>query len=146
MYTLERSPMALWPTLDDASASPQARAVFDDIRAARGTDQINEIWRVLANDPGLLERTWQQTKTTMSAGALDALTKELIYLAVSITNGCQYCIHTHSGAAKSKGMSAAQHAELLAVVGLANQMNRLVHGLAVPVPVDASPPPAASTV
>jgi AhpD family alkylhydroperoxidase len=125
--------MALWPKLDDAQASPQARAVFDDIRASRNTDYVNDIWRVLANDPALLERTWQQVKTVMRPGALDALTKELIYVAISMTNDCEYCVTTHTGAARAKGMTEAQFGELLAVVGLANQLNSLVAGTRVEV-------------
>ncbi len=125
--------MALWPKLDDAQASPQARAVFDDIRASRNTDYVNDIWRVLANDPALLERTWQQVKTVMRPGALDALTKELIYVAISMTNDCEYCVTTHTGAARAKGMTEEQFGELLAVVGLANQLNALVAGTRVEV-------------
>ncbi len=125
--------MPLWPKLDDAQASPEARAVFDDIRASRNTDYINDIWRVLANDPALLARTWEQVKTVMRPGSLDALTKELIYVAISMTNDCEYCVTTHTGAARAKGMSEAQFGELLAVVGLANQMNALVAGTRVEV-------------
>lgn len=125
--------MALWPRLDDEQASPQARAVFDDIRKTRNTDYVNDIWRVLANDPALLERTWEQVKATMRPGALDALTKELIYVAVSMTNDCEYCVTTHTGAARAKGMTDAQFGELLAVVGLANQLNKVVAGLRVEV-------------
>lgn len=125
--------MALWPKLDDAQASPEARAVFDDMRKTRNTDYVNDVWRVLANDPALLARTWEQVKTVMRAGALDALTKELIYVAVSMTNDCEYCVTTHTGAARAKGMSDAQFGELLAVVGLANQMNKLVAGIRVEV-------------
>ena len=124
--------MALWPKLTDEQAAPAARAVFDDIRRSRGSEYVNDIWRVLANDPDLLARTWQLTRTTMAPGSLDGLTKELIYLAVSITNGCDYCIGTHGAAAQAKGMSPAQFGELLAVVGLANQLNAVVKGAAVP--------------
>ncbi len=125
--------MALWPKLDDAQASPEARAVFDDMRKTRNTDYVNDVWRVLANDPALLARTWEQVKTVMRPGALDALTKELIYVAVSMTNDCEYCVTTHTGAARAKGMTDAQFGELLAVVGLANQMNKLVAGIRVEV-------------
>ena len=125
--------MALLPLLDDTQLSPEARAVFDEIRAARGSDYINDIWRVLANDPALLRRTWDQTRATMAPGALDPLTKELVYLAASITNDCEYCIRTHTAAARAKGMSDAQFTELLAVVGLANQFNRLAAGTRVEV-------------
>jgi AhpD family alkylhydroperoxidase len=116
------------PKLTDEQLHPDAREVFAQIRAARGSDYVNDIWRVLANDPALLRRTWEQTRATMSAGALDALTKELIYLAVSITNDCEYCINTHTAAARAKGMSDAQFSEMLAVVGLANQLNRFAAG------------------
>lgn len=125
--------MALWPALADDQMSPEARAVIDEIRAVRGSDYVNDIWRVLANDATLLARTWAQTRATMAPGALDGLTKELVYLAVSITNGCEYCINTHTAAAQAKGMTPAQHAELLAVIGLANQLNRTVNGLQVEV-------------
>ena len=125
--------MALWPKLDDAQASPEARAVFDDMRKTRNTDYVNDVWRVLANDPALLARTWDQVKTVMRPGALDALTKELIYVAVSMTNDCEYCVTTHTGAARAKGMTDAQFGELLAVVGLANQMNKVVAGIRVEV-------------
>ena len=125
--------MALWPKLDDAQASPEARAVFDDMRKTRNTDYVNDVWRVLANDPALLARSWDQVKTVMRPGALDALTKELIYVAVSMTNDCEYCVTTHTGAARAKGMTDAQFGELLAVVGLANQMNKVVAGIRVEV-------------
>lgn len=120
--------MPLMPKLTDDELQPEARAVFAEIRAARGSDYVNDIWRVLANDPVLLRRTWDQTRATMAPAALDALTKELIYLAVSITNDCEYCINTHTAAARAKGMSDAQFAEMLAVVGLANQLNRFAAG------------------
>jgi AhpD family alkylhydroperoxidase len=120
--------MSLMPKLTDEQLHPDAREVFAQIRAARGSDYVNDIWRVLANDPALLRRTWEQTRATMAPGALDALTKELIYLAVSITNDCEYCINTHTAAARAKGMSDAQFSEMLAVVGLANQLNRFAAG------------------
>ncbi|MBM3406659.1 MAG: carboxymuconolactone decarboxylase family protein [Betaproteobacteria bacterium] len=125
--------MPLLPRLEDDQLAPEARAVFDEIRKARGTDYVNDIWRVLANDPALLARTWSQTRATMAPGALDGLTKELVYLAASITNDCEYCIRTHTAAARAKGMTDAQFAELLAVVGLANQFNRLAAGTRVEV-------------
>lgn len=125
--------MALWPKLDDDQASPEARAVFDDIRKTRNTDYVNDVWRVMANDPALLARSWEQVKAVMRPGALDALTKELIYVAVSMTNDCEYCVTTHTGAARAKGMTDAQFGELLAVVGLANQLNKVVAGLRVEV-------------
>lgn len=125
--------MALLPRIDDASAPPAVKAVFDDIRATRGTDYINEVWRVLANDPVLLADCWRSVKETMRPGALDALTKELVYLAISIGNGCEYCTNTHAAAARAKGMTDAQFGELLAVIGLASRMNNIVTGLQVEV-------------
>lgn len=120
--------MALLPAIADADASPRVRAVFDDIRTTRKTDDINDVWRVLANDPALLERSWSQVKEVMAPGTLDALTKELVYVAVSMTNGCDYCIATHTASARAKGMTDAQLGELLSVVGLANQLNAIVSG------------------
>ncbi len=125
--------MPLLPRLEDDQLAPEARAVFEEIRRVRGSDYVNDIWRVLANDPALLARTWSQTRATMAPGALDGLTKEFIYLATSVTNDCEYCIRTHTAAARAKGMTDAQFAELLAVVGLANQFNRLVAGTRVEV-------------
>jgi AhpD family alkylhydroperoxidase len=116
-----------------ADASPQVRAVYDDIMATRKTDWINNFWKVLAHDPAALRRVWANSKEVMSPGALDPLTKELIYIAVSITNSCRYCIASHGAAARAKGMSAAQFDELLAITGLANETNRLAVGLDVPV-------------
>ena len=122
----------LW-TDAEAEADPRVRAVFADIRAVRGSEFVNNFWRGLANDPALLERTWTTLKAVMAPGALDPLTKELIYVAVSIANGCPYCIHSHTAAARAKGLSDAQHGEFLAVVGMANQTNALVNGMQVPV-------------
>lgn len=119
--------------IEYADASAEVRAVYDDIRAVRQTDFINNFWKALAHDPAQLRRTWEQAKTVMSAGALDALTKELIYIAVSVANGCEYCTHSHTAAARAKGLSDAQHAELVAVIGLAHQTNGLVTSLQVPV-------------
>ena len=115
------------------AASPEAKAVYDDIMKTRGTDWINNFWKVLAHDPAHLKRTWEALKEIMGPGALDPLTKELIYVAVSVTNGCEYCTYSHTAAARAKGMSDAQFAELLAVVGKANETNRLVNGLRPPV-------------
>jgi AhpD family alkylhydroperoxidase len=110
------------------------RAVFDDIRAARKSDFVNNFWRALANQPDVLEQTWERVKAVMVApGGLDPLTKELIYIAVSTINGCGYCIHSHTAAARAKGMSDAQHEEFLAVVGLAATTNALANALQVPV-------------
>lgn len=118
--------------VDDASASPRVRAVFDDIRRTRGTDYVNDFWRAVANDPDTLERLWEDLKRTMAPGALDALTKELLYVAVSIANACTYCVHSHTAGARAKGMTDAQHAELLQVVAMAQRTNGLVTGLGVP--------------
>jgi AhpD family alkylhydroperoxidase len=125
--------MSTVPLIDDADASPEVRAVFDDIRATRKTDFINNFWRALANDPALLERTWQSVKQVMAPGALDPLTKELIYVAVSATNGCEYCVRSHTAAARAKGMSEAMLMEVMAVVGMANETNSLATGLQVTV-------------
>ncbi len=119
--------------LADDELSPEARAVFDDIRATRGTPDVNDFWRALANDPKTLRRTWESLKQVMAPGALDPLVKELLYVAVSIAHGCDYCIATHTAAARAKGMTAEQYGELLAVVGMAAETNRLVAALRVPV-------------
>ncbi len=113
--------------------NPRVKAVFDDIRATRKTDFVNNLWRTLAFDPPLLERTWAEVKGLMATPSLlDPLTKELIYVAVSIANGCGYCVHSHTAAARAKGMTDAQHAELLAIVSLAAKTNHLATGLQVP--------------
>lgn len=123
----------LW-TDAEAEADPRVKALFDDIRATRNSDFINIFWRGLANQPDLLERTWSSLKAVMGApGPLDPVTRELIYIAVSITNGCAYCIHSHTAAARAKGMTDAQYADFLAVVGMASQTNALVTGLQLPV-------------
>ncbi len=111
--------------IEYADASPEVRAVYDDIMATRRTDWINNFWKTLARDPALLRRTWQNVKETMAPGALDPLTKEMIYVAVSATNLCPYCIASHTAAARKAGMSGAMFGELMAVVGLANATNRL---------------------
>ena len=125
--------MATVPLLDDAAAGSGARAVFDDIRAVRGTDTINNFRRALAHDPALLEATWTRLKTVMGPGTLDPLTKEMVYVAVSVANGCSYCIHSHTAAARAKGMTPEQHGELLAVIAMAMQTNALATALQVPV-------------
>lgn len=126
--------MATAPLVLDAQASPEVRAVFDDIRATRGSDFVNNFWRVLAADPATLKRTWDEVKAVMGApGALDPLTREMLYIAVSTTNGCSYCIHSHTAAARAKGMTDAQYGELLAVVDLAARTNQLAQALQVPV-------------
>ena len=115
-------------------ADPRVQAIFDDIRATRKTDFINNFWRALANDPPALKRIWEQVKAIMGApGALDPLTRELIYIAVSTANACSYCIHSHTAAARAKGMTDAQHAELIAIIGLAGQTNHLVTAMQIPV-------------
>lgn len=125
--------MATVRLLSDEELSPEARAVFDDIRATRGGDYVNNFWRALAHDPRQLAEVWGAVKATMRPGALDALTKELIYVAVSTANACPYCIHSHTASARAKGMTEAMHAELIAVIGLAARTNHLVTALQVPV-------------
>ena len=120
--------MAMQRLIEYADASPEVRAVYDDILATRKTDYINNFWKALANDPATLQRTWESIKQIMGPGALDALTKELIYIAVSVTNQCPYCIASHTASAESKGMSGEMFHELLAVVGMANETNRLAAG------------------
>jgi len=120
--------MATFGLIEYAAASPEVRAIYDDIMATRGTDWINNFWKALAHDPASLKRTWDSLKAIMAPGALDPLTKELIYVAVSVTNGCAYCIASHTAAAQKAGMSAAMFAELMAVVGMANETNRLANG------------------
>ena len=114
-------------------ADPRVRAVFDDIRATRKTDFVNNLWRTLAFDPALLEATWSEVKSLMATPTqLDPLVKEMVYVAVSIANGCGYCVHSHTAAARARGMTDAQHAELLAIVSLAGKTNHLATGLQVP--------------
>ena len=126
--------MATVHPLADPEADPRVKAVFDDIRATRRTDFVNNLWRALAFDPALLERTWAEVKALMATPTLlDPLTKEMVYIAVSIANGCGYCVHSHTAAARAKGMTAAQHAELLAIVALAAKTNQLATGLQLPV-------------
>jgi AhpD family alkylhydroperoxidase len=129
----EEAAMPTVPLIDEREAGAEARAVFDDIKASRNTDWINNFWRALANHPPTLKRTWESLKEVMAAGALDPLTKELVYLAVSISNGCQYCTASHGAAAKRLGMSPEMLGELVAVVGMANETNRLADGYRVPV-------------
>ena len=129
--------MATVKLLTDAEvdAIPEAKAVFDDIRATRKSDFVNNFWRALANDPKNLKRVWETLKSVMGReGALDPLTRELIYIAVSTANACQYCVQSHTAAARARGMTDAQHAELIAVIGLAAQTNHLA--LAMQVPAD----------
>jgi AhpD family alkylhydroperoxidase len=114
-------------------ASAKVRAVFDNIKRTRQVEDVNNFWKYLAHDPATLERTWASVKEIMAPGALDALTKEMIYLAVSVTNGCGYCIASHSAAARKAGMSEAMFGEVMAVVGMANETNRLANGYRVPI-------------
>jgi AhpD family alkylhydroperoxidase len=116
-----------------ADASAAVRAVFDDIKKTRNVPDVNNFWKYLAHDPVTLKRTWESVKEVMAPGTLDALTKEMIYLAVSVTNGCGYCIASHSAAARKAGMSEAMFGELMAVTGMANETNRLANGYRVPI-------------
>jgi len=119
--------------IEYADASPEVRAVYDDIMTTRKIDWINNFWKALANDPATLKRTWEDIKQIMAPGALDALVKEMIYVAVSVSNGCDYCIATHTAAARKKGMTDAMFHELMAVTGMANESNRLANGYRIPV-------------
>ena len=124
-------PMAKMVEYPDAS--PEVRAVYDEIMAIRKTDWVNNFWKVLASHPPTLRRMWENVKQVMAPGSLDPLTKEMIYVAVSVTNNCEYCIHSHMAAARAKGMTGDMLAELLAVVALANETNRLANGYVIPV-------------
>lgn len=121
--------MALVRYIEYAEASAEVKAVYDDIMRTRGVDWINNFWKALANRPAELRRVWENVKQVMAPGALDPLVKEMVYVAVSATNGCEYCTHSHTAAARKKGMSDAMLMELLAVAGLANETNRLANGL-----------------
>jgi len=121
------------PPIEYTDASPPVRAVYDDIRKVRNVADVNNFWKYLARDPVTLKRTWESVKAVMASGALDALTKEMIYLAVSVTNGCGYCTASHTAAARKAGMSEAMFGELMAVVGMANETNRLADGYRVPI-------------
>jgi AhpD family alkylhydroperoxidase len=125
--------MATLGLIEYEQASPELRAVFDDIMATRKTDWINNFWKAIAPDLATLRRTWESVKAIMAPGALDALTKEMIYLAVSATNQCNYCIASHTAAARKAGMTDAMFAELMSVVGMANETNRLASGYQVEV-------------
>ncbi len=125
--------MSLVKLVEYADASPEVRAVYDDIMKFRKTDWINNFWKALANDPAMLKRTWDQIRQVMAPGALDPLVKEMVYLAVSATNNCEYCTYSHTASARAKGMTDAMFMELMAVVGLANETNRLANGLRFPV-------------
>ena len=114
-------------------APPEVRAVFDDIKKSRNVEDVNNFWKVLAHDPATLKRTWESIKEIMAPGALDPLTKEMIYLAVSVTNGCGYCIASHTAAARKAGMTDAMFGDVMAVTGMANETNRLANGYRVPI-------------
>lgn len=124
--------MGTVPLLGDEEASPEARAVLDDIRLKRGAEP-NTFWRALAHDPAEMRELWERAQAVMAPGALDPLVKEMIYVAVSAANGCAYCVHSHTAAARAKGMTPAQHAELLRVIGLAARTNMLAQALGVEV-------------
>jgi len=119
--------------IEYADATPRVRAVYDAIKTARGVEDVNNFWKALAVHPPTLERTWESLCEVMASGALDPLTKELVYLAVSASNGCDYCVASHKKAAEAKGMTPEMFGELIAVVGMANETNRLVNALRVPV-------------
>ena len=120
--------MSTFGLIEYKEAGPEVRAVYDDIMATRKTDWINNFWKAIAHDPALLKRTWEDIKQVMAPGALDPLTKELIYVAVSVTNNCGYCIASHTASAVKKGMTPEMFKELQAVIGMANETNKLVTG------------------
>jgi AhpD family alkylhydroperoxidase len=119
--------------IEYADASREVRAVFDDIKKTRNVPDVNNFWKYLAHDPVGLKRTWESVKEVMAPGSIDALTKEMVYLAVSVTNGCSYCIASHGAAARKAGMTEAMFGELMGVVGMANETNRLANGYRVPI-------------
>ena len=125
--------MAEGRPIEYADAGPEVRAVFDDIKRTRNLPDVNNFWKVLAHDPRTLKRTWESLKEVMAPGALDPLTKEMVYLAVSVAHNCEYCNASHTAAATKRGMTEAMRGELLAVVGMASETNRLVTGWRVPV-------------
>jgi AhpD family alkylhydroperoxidase len=133
--------MSLFGLIEYADATPEVRAVYDDIMATRKTDWINNFWKAIAHDPVTLKRTWESIKQIMAPGALDPLTKELVYIAVSVTNQCDYCIASHTASAKNKGMTDDQFKELMAVVGMANETNRLSAGYQVEIDDRFKPQP-----
>ena len=119
--------------IEYADGSREVRAVYDDIKATRNVPDVNNFWKYLANDPALLKRTWDSVKEVMADGALNPLIKEMLYVAVSVTNGCHYCIASHTASARKAGMTEEMFGELMAVVGMANETNRLVNGYRVPI-------------
>ena len=132
--------MSTFGLIEYADASPEVRAIYDDIMATRKTDWINNFWKAIAHDPATLKRTWESIKQIMGPGALDPLTKELLYVAVSVTNNCHYCIASHTASAFKKGMTDAMFAELQAVIGMANETNKLVTGYQVEIDEQFRPP------
>jgi AhpD family alkylhydroperoxidase len=136
----EEKAMATFKLIEYKDASPEVRAVYDDIMATRKTDWINNFWKAIARDPATLKRTWDSIKQIMAPGALDALTKELLYVAVSVTNNCSYCIASHTASARNKGMTDAMFHELQAVIGMANETNKLVTGYQVEIDEQFKPP------
>jgi len=136
--------MPTFRLIEYQEASPEVRAVYDDIMTTRKTDWINNFWKAIAHDPATLRRTWESIKQIMAPGALDPLTKELLYVAVSVTNNCQYCIASHTASARKKGMTDAMFHELQAVIGMANETNKLVTGYQVEVDEQFKPPLADS--
>src|SRR5271169_6501485 len=135
-----RNSMSLFGLIEYADASPEVRVIYDDIMATRKTDYINNFWKAIAHDPVLLKRTWEALKQIMAPGALDPLTKELLYVAVSVTNNCHYCIASHTASARNKGMTDAMFHELQAVIGMANETNKLVTGYQVEIDEQFKPP------
>lgn len=136
--------MSIFGLIEYDEASPEVRAVYDDIMATRRTDWINNFWKAIAHDPDLLKRTWQDIKQIMAPGALDPLTKEMIYVAVSVSNQCNYCIASHTAGARKAGMTDAMFKELMSVVGMANETNRLVAGYQVEIDEKFKTPSSAS--
>ncbi|HTQ97744.1 MAG TPA: carboxymuconolactone decarboxylase family protein [Candidatus Acidoferrum sp.] len=132
--------MSTFGFIEYKDASPEVKAVYDDILLTRKTDYINNFWKAIAHDPVLLKRTWEDLKSVMAPGALDPLTKELLYIAVSVTNNCQYCIYSHTASAFGKGMTPEMFKELQQVIGMANETNKLVTGYQVPIDARFQPP------
>ena len=128
MHLNGRNAVSTFGLIEYADASPEVRAVYDDIMTTRKTDWVNNFWKAIAHDPGMLKRTWEDIKQIMAPGALDPLTKELVYLAVSVSNQCNYCIASHTAGARGKGMTDAMFKELMAIVGMANETNKVVSG------------------
>ncbi|MGB7760236.1 MAG: carboxymuconolactone decarboxylase family protein [Bryobacteraceae bacterium] len=119
--------------IEYTDASPEVRAVYDDLMATRKTDWVNNFWKAIASDPATLKRTWESIKQVMAPGTLDPVTKQMLYVAVSATNGCAYCVASHIAAAREAGMTDAMFGEMMAIVGMANETNRLVSGYQVPI-------------